>query len=283
MPLDPKFIGKQYDPIEFTVEEDMGKKYALATNDENPFYIDENRPGGPVAPPMIAVVYGGASFIGPAFDPELEVNFGMLVHGSQDMTFHRLVKPGEVISTQSRIADIEAKASGDLLTVGFESRDRQNELVTSGAAQFFIRGPRNPNAKKSPPKEQETRGQIVLTEKMQVTEDQTYRYADASGDHNPIHVNPEFAKSVGLPGIILQGLCTMAFVQKAVVDQQLGGDPTKLRRLAVRFRKPVLPSDTVITEGWVKKKEGDTTVLGLEAKNQEGAQVITDGEAETLA
>ena len=75
----------------------------------------------------------------------------------------------------------------------------------------------------------------------QIDTDQTYRYAEASGDNMPIHLDEEIAKSVGLPGIIIHGLCTMAFTSWAAIQAVAGGDPTRLKRLAVRFSRPVLP------------------------------------------
>jgi len=116
-----------------------------------------------------------------------------------------------------------------------------------------------------------------------VKEDQTYIYAEGSGDHNPIHVDPEFAVKVGLPGIILQGLCFMAFCYKAVQDNFCGKDPLKIKRLCVRFAKPVLPKDTVTTSAWITEKKDDVTVLGLEMVNQRGEIVIKNALAETAA
>ena len=76
---------------------------------------------------------------------------------------------------------------------------------------------------------------------------QTLRYAEASGDTNTIHVDDEFARSVGLPGIILHGMCTMAICAQAVIDGVADSDPARLRRLAVRFSKPVLPDSDLVT------------------------------------
>jgi len=282
MALNKALLGKKFDPIPMTVDREQAKKYAMGSNDYDTWYLTEKCEGGAICPPMFAVVFTGPSFISPCFDPELGVNFARLVHGSQDFTFHKPIRGGEEIATASHIAGIEEKASGDLLTIGFESRDtKTNDLVVSGQAQFFIRGSKkDAGVKKEEPKQEETRGQIVLTNKMYVTKDQSYRYAEGSGDHNTIHVDPEFAKNVGLPGIILQGLCTMAFVQKAVVDEICGGNPLKLKRLKCRFSKAVLPGEIITTEGWIKEKKGKITVLGLEAKNQDGAKVVTDGLAE---
>ena len=78
----------------------------------------------------------------------------------------------------------------------------------------------------------------------------TYRYAEASLDDNPIHVDPNTAKAAGLPDVILHGLCTMAMAGGSVVESQAGGDPLRLKRLGVRFARPVLNSSKLTTFGW---------------------------------
>ena len=76
-------------------------------------------------------------------------------------------------------------------------------------------------------------------------EDQTFRYAEASGDPVRIHLDDAAARAVGLPGIIIHGLCTMAFCGRAVIESVAGGDPTRLARLAVKFSRPVLPGQEI--------------------------------------
>ncbi|MDQ4026302.1 MAG: dehydratase, partial [Actinomycetota bacterium] len=74
---------------------------------------------------------------------------------------------------------------------------------------------------------------VVYEETTKVDDDQTFRYADASGDHNPIHLDENTAKMAGLPGIILHGMCTMAMGSKAAVNGLAGGDPTRIARVGV--------------------------------------------------
>ena len=104
-------------------------------------------------------------------------------------------------------------------------------------------------------------------------------YAGASGDYNPIHIDPEFGKMVGLGGNILQGLCTMGFVAKACTDW--AQDPGALKRLKVRFAKPVKPLDTVVVHGKVVKNTGDTIVCDMIADIEKSKEaVITNAVAE---
>ncbi|MFC5182825.1 MaoC/PaaZ C-terminal domain-containing protein [Actinomadura harenae] len=124
---------------------------------------------------------------------------------------------------------------------------------------------------------EELRAAAPLAEVTQhVDNDQTFRYSKASGDPMPIHLDEEFAKSAGLPGIIAHGLCTMAFTSRAVVEAAAGGDPARLKRLAVRFSKVVLPGQDVTTR---IHDRGDGTVA-FETVSSSGDVVIKDGLAE---
>src|ERR671915_16402 len=87
-----------------------------------------------------------------------------------------------------------------------------------------------------------------------------HRYAGASGDFNPIHIDPEFAKNVGLPGNILHGLYGMAHVARANT-QAAGGDPRKLKRLSVQFRGMGFPEQEIVVSGTVKEVAGETAVI----------------------
>ena len=106
-------------------------------------------------------------------------------------------------------------------------------------------------------------------------------YAGASGDYNPIHIDPEFGKMVGLNGTILQGLCTLAFAAKAVTDW--AGDPGKLKKIKCRFSAPVMMEDTISFQGTVADVRKDRARVNLQVLNQSGAEVLQNVEAEVEA
>lgn len=106
----------------------------------------------------------------------------------------------------------------------------------------------------------------------------TIYYAGASGDFNPIHIDPEFGQQVGLGGVILHGLCTLGFVAKAVTDWT--GDPGKLKRLKCRFASPVHLGDVVTTRAIVKEVTGDRVMINLTVTTQENVEVLTMTSAE---
>jgi acyl dehydratase len=107
--------------------------------------------------------------------------------------------------------------------------------------------------------------------------DTTVRYAGASGDFNPIHLDDEFARSVGLPGRILHGLWTMAQVARA--QTEAAGGPDKLRRLSVQFRGLGLPGEEIVVTSTVREAAGGRAIVDAEAA-QADRRLIRRGLAE---
>ena len=105
-----------------------------------------------------------------------------------------------------------------------------------------------------------------------------HRYAGASGDFNPIHIDAEFARSVGLPGNILHGLWGMAQVARASVAAA-GGDPRALRRLSVQFRGMAVPEQEITVSGTVRERADGRALVEVVAE-QGGKAVIRNAEAE---
>lgn len=105
------------------------------------------------------------------------------------------------------------------------------------------------------------------------------RYAGASGDFNRIHWDDEFARSVGLPGVIAHGMYSMALAARSV--SAFAGDPRALRRLRVRFSAMIRPGQTLVVTGAVAAVDDDGAVtLRFEALNDDGERVLAKGEAE---
>jgi acyl dehydratase len=125
-----------------------------------------------------------------------------------------------------------------------------------------------------------TVGQALPALTKQVTVEQIQRYAAASGDRNPIHLDDSFARSAGLPGVIAHGMLTMAFANQAVTDWL--GDRTLLKRLQGRFAGMVLPGDTITVTGSVASKDQESrrVVVNLVVTNQRGEKVFNKGVAE---
>jgi acyl dehydratase len=105
-----------------------------------------------------------------------------------------------------------------------------------------------------------------------------HRYAGASGDFNPIHIDPEFARQVGLPGNILHGLYSMAQVARACT-RAVGSDPRSLKRLSVQFRGMGMPEQEITVTGTIEEESDGRIVIASEAE-QGGKKIIKNARAE---
>jgi acyl dehydratase len=284
MPLNQACLGKIYPPITTQVTLDALQKYARAYNDDNPRYFDANSVGGIVAPPMFAVVVTWLSVITAMTDTELRADLLRLLHAAQDMEFLAPIRPGDSITSTARIVSIETHQSGETMALELAARNADGTPVNRTVFTIFIRGRRDRTAEpeaKSPA--DAPHGEPLAVAAQTIDRDQTVRYAEASGDRNPIHIDANVAKMAGLPGIIVHGLCTMAFTSKVFIDRLCGGDPSRLKRLAVRFSRPVFPGDTITTKIWPASECDGRSVFAYEAYNPAGFAVIRGGVAEVAA
>jgi acyl dehydratase len=200
---------------------------------------------------MFAAVVTWLSVITVMTDSELHADLLRLLHSAQAMEFLAPIRPGDSITSTAKIASIETHPGSESMALELVARNDRGGLVNRTVFTSFIRGRRS----SAPPVDSKAeatndRGAPLVTVAQTIDLDQTSRYAAASGDLNPIHVDANVAKMAGLPGIIVHGLCTMAFTAKVIVDQLCAGDPARLKRLAVRFSRPVFPGDTITTRVW---------------------------------
>jgi acyl dehydratase len=171
------------------------------------------------------------------------------------------------------------RPNGTSLVIHVATRDEHGEALNEQYVTEFFRGVEAPASigERAPDHGFDADGKPPLAEITHaIADDQTVRYADASGDHFAIHLDDEFARSVGLPGRIVHGLCTMAFAGRAVLEAVGTADPLAIRRLAVRFSAPLFPGDTLTTSVW-ELGEGR---YGFVAAGSDGAHIIKDGRAE---
>jgi acyl dehydratase len=284
MAMNRELIGRTYAASTYEVKEDAMIRYALATNETNPRLLDPRVEGGLIAPPVFPVVYHAKVLGKPISDPELNIEFRRALHGEQDMTFHRPIKAGDVLSTTPSIEDIRDKGTGETISIRLRTENQSGEPVEETLFKLFVRGdPTKTARKKSSPERAPTEnaqfGEPVATILQELDADQTYRYSEASGDRVKIHLDPEVAKKAGFPGIIGHGLCTLAFTSRAVVDGVAGGIPERLKRLAVRFALPVIPGDTLATRIW-PAPSGVAGHYVFETVDPRGGVVISDGVAQ---
>ena len=279
MALPIEKLGTKYPPADTEIDPARAKQYAAATNDDNPAYES-----GKYAPPVFGVVPTWSQLLAAAADVIPAEAMMFIVHGEQDMHFHQPLVPGAKLTTTSEAYSVRVGSSGTRFVAKVESTDASDAPVMTQYVTIFVRG-MNDGDSGGPDKPdhefpEAARDKLVGTFTIHVDDDQTFRYREASGDEMPIHLDDAFAKSVGLPGIIAHGLCTMAMCSQAVVKTVADGDPGRLRRLAVRFAANVFPGNDVE----VQIHDAGTTPEGRHAYAFEatsaGATVIKNGWAE---
>jgi len=281
MPLNREFIGREYPSLGATVTLEALQNYARAYNDGNPRYFDSSAQGGIVAPPMFGVAVTWMSVVGAVGDPELGADLLRLLHAEQDMEFLAPLRPGDAITTGARVASIEARPGGEAMALELNSRNRAGAPVLRTIFGIFIRAARRDrSAAGRAERPVSPSGDPMLSVEQTIDRDQTFRYAEASGDRNPIHVDENVAKMAGLPGIVVHGLCTMAFASKVMIDGLCGGDPERLKRLRVQFSRPVFPGQSITTKVWANGERAGRRAYAFETYNPEGMAVIRGGIAE---
>lgn len=204
--------------------------------------------------------------------PGVEVDLARVLHGGQTLEVHRPIPAAGTATATSRIAGVYDKGKAAILVLRTEAADAEGPLWTNDA-QIFLRGEggfggdRGPSARLDPPT-----GQPERTVERTVREDQALLYR-LSGDWNPLHADPEFAKVAGFERPILHGLCTYGMTLKAVVDTLLGGDVTRVRSYATRFAGVVHPGETLRIRMW----PGETDVrVAVSSVERDDAPVLAD-------
>src|SRR3979411_271093 len=145
MPVNSQAVGKTYEPVVYAVGREKIKEYARAVGETNPVHLDVEaaRAAGcadVVAPPMVAVVYSAPSVGPPIFDPEIELNFAMMVHGGQEFTWGAPVVAGDEITTTTSVKDIsEAEGRGYYVFESISTNPRGEE-VCRGTWTNIVRG-----------------------------------------------------------------------------------------------------------------------------------------------
>ena len=281
--LDIAKLGARFGPDAFPVDGDRALAYAQATNDDNPAYGNGREGGAGLVPPLFAVVPTWDTTMTAVHDAVPAEAMGMLLHLAQDMHFARPLTPGETLVTDAAVRAIRARRSGAQITIEVTSRGDGGDVVLVQYATMFIRGlGGNGSGGDEAPGHSlssSARAEPLAERTVHIDADQTFRYAEASGDGNRIHIDDSFAREMGLPGIIVHGMCTMAFCGHTVLSEVAGGDPALLRRLAVRFSRPVLPDSDLTTTLFDGGQSGGRRCYAFEARSG-GEVVIKDGWAE---
>jgi len=273
MALNLEVIGRPIKSQPYRYGPDQVILYALGigAGPEDIEFIYEN---GLKVYPTFAVV----PFFGP-FMKQANINLAGVLHGEQKIIQHRPIPAAATLESILHCESIHDKGDkGAVINVRVETHTADGELLFENLAKVFDRTGGNFGGERGP--ESETHAPPDGLEP-----DFTVAYATAanqaalyrlSGDKNPLHIDPAFARKLGFDQPILHGLCTFGFTGRAVLKALCANDPGRLRSLSGRFLHPVFPGDTLITEGW--RIDDDKYILRI--TNQEGTPVLGNAVAE---
>ncbi len=225
-----------------------------------------------VLPSFATVAGAGMGVVGGLSAPGIDVDLAAVLHGGQSITLHRPLPVSGRATSTSKVAAVYDKGKAAILVLRTEAADADGPLWTSDA-QIFVRGEggfggdRGPSARV----EQPDRAPDRVVERP-VREEQALLYR-LSGDWNPLHADPDFAKLAGFDRPILHGLCTYGMTLKAVVDTALDGDVTRVLSYATRFTGVVFPGETLRIRMWSGPGRVQVTVTAVE---RDDAPVLAD-------
>jgi len=226
--------------------------------------------------PTFAVIIGGAgrglANIG-TFNP------GMVVDAGRTVELRREIPPEGRLRARGRLVGVYDKGSGALVASESEAADASTgEALFNLKSNLFIRGEggfggdRGPSGPRNVPPDRPPDFAVTY----QTRADQALLYR-LSGDRNPLHSDPEFAKAAGFPKPILHGMCTYGLTGRALLHTLCGSDPARFRSMEGRFSKPVFPGDALTVKMWV---DGGQAVFRTET---EGGDVVIDQGSCTFA
>jgi acyl dehydratase len=221
--------------------------------------------------PSFGVIPVFSSLGGVAQTPGIRFNPMLLLHGEQDIELHRPLPVAAKVRSRGRVAGLYDKGKAALAVLEVASADDDGPLFTNRFSLFLrgeggFGGDPGPKAGNEPP---QRAPDLVVESPTLAQQALLYRL---SGDKNPLHADPEFAKMGGFDRPILHGLCSFGIVCKAAVDHALGGDVARVARYQARFAGIFFPGETMVTSLW---QEGDRVYVAAKSKER-GAPVISN-------
>jgi acyl dehydratase len=277
-------IGCQTDGVEHWVDERWLMAYAASLADLNPVYMDTSA-GNVIAHPIFPVCLEWPPILNTrklaAADTLTDEESGRGVHAAHDLHIFRPISAGETLTTKATMIGIEAIKPGGAYTMRLDTFDAQQQLVCTTYQLSIYRGvavidgrtgnegdaERPPEAPVSLPIEQAQNFDIHIPGSL------AHTYTECARIWNPIHTDRKVALAAGLPDIILHGTATLALAVTRIIDERLGGDPTRVKRIGGRFAAMVLMPSTIQLQ---LSASGDNH-LSFQVLNEQGETAISKG------
>ncbi len=267
-------VGLQFEPVKFEWDANKVILYALgvgAKPEGELEYVFEGK--GPKVLPTFAVIPGMLSMGG--LISNVEINLAMLLHGEQGITLYREIPPEAKVNVVGKVTAVWDKGKAAVIETEGVVEDSKGPLLST-TSTLFIRGAGGFGGERGPSAASEEIPQRapdhVVEDFVQPEQGAIYRL---SGDPNPIHIDPDFAKMAGFEKPFLHGLCTYGIVGRAILKTVCGGDRTRFSSFRARFADQVFYGDTIRTKIWVTGP-GEAIVS---AETQKGNVVLSQAKA----
>lgn len=280
-------IGLKCIPLTVTVTPRMIMNYAVSIGDDNPWHLDDTRPEGIVAPPMIAVAltWRTASDF-PNSWPGLKNDPAVLarqVHYTEMLEWFRPMLPGEDLHITGEISAVLPHRAGTHFILEYRATDSAGNLVFVERTGAMLRGVTCGDAKRCPdpfppdPPEIRDNAGPIWEAIIPIGKLAAHIYDGCADIHFPIHSSAAFARMVGLPGPIYQGTATQAQALRAIIEKEAGGDPRRVRALRCRFTGMVLPGSDITVQALACINRGDVKDIHFKVLNAAGKAAVRNG------
>ena len=256
MPIDPeKLLNKELEAVESSWEENRVLLYniAVGANNDPMDKCDLQFTVGPkpkVLPSFAACIYPMESVFSIIGSEGLDVPLTSLLHGEQKITLHQEIPSKGTALTKAKITAVEDYKKFASVTIEATSSIEGDKLVTGESIMLFIGegGFGIKPQKKEKISTPNTKPDEVIEYK--TMENQAILYRIPSGDNNPLHVDPDFAKMAGFEKPILHGLCTYGIATKKLLTSFFDNEPSNVTEVSTRFSGPVTPGNTLQINAW---------------------------------
>jgi len=289
MELDARFAGTPLKEYRTTVTWRDTMNFAAALGDRNAYYFDDERDGGIVAPPLftVSLTWPVCERLWDYIEAEhFPVDLlATQVHYTEHLQFHRSLIPGDRPAIRGKIAAILPHRAGTHVILRFDAYDDgERPLFTEhiGALLRGVRcmnGPRGQEALPPLPSLPDDNPRPLWETILPIDPLQPFIYDGCSRIFFPIHTSKQFARQVGLPGIILQGTATLAYAAREIINREAGGDPRRLKSISCRFTGMVLPGTAINVAASGGAVAHDCGNVFFVVRNSDGKQAISDGTA----
>ena len=289
MEIDSSLINTIFKDSKYTISWRNIMLYAAAINDSNPYYINDERDGGIISHPLFPVrlTLPIVENLGDYISEESQADFPYeilmrVVHYSEYLKIHRLIKPDDEIKISSKFVAMLPHRAGTHSIVKFEGKDTSGEPVFTEYIGGMLRGvelvgdeigreevPTIPRIHQN--------SSLIWRKHIFIDPLRPFIYDGCTETTLPFHTSKDFAHQVGLPDIILQGVCTLGMAISEIVNEELDGDPTKVTDIGCKFTAMIIPNSDIHLELTNKTETNKSIEFFFKVINTQDKKAIRDG------